>query len=126
VALLEEVCHWFWDLKLRPVLKSQFVLTARRSRYRILRSFSTTCLDAALLPSMMIIDYISDHVMHPQLNVIPCKTCLGHGVFSQQTLRHYLLTIDKEDTLKEKAKIYMCKSLGKGTEKKTSHKYLCT
>jgi hypothetical protein len=41
------------------------------------------CLDTAMLSSMMIMDRTSDTVSQPQLNVVPYKCFLGHGVSSQ-------------------------------------------
>jgi hypothetical protein len=41
------------------------------------------CLDGAMLPAMMIMDQSSKPVRQPQLNLVPYKSCLGHGVFSQ-------------------------------------------
>ena len=41
-------------------------------------------LDAAMLPAMMIMDWTSETVSQPQLNICFHKTCLGHSVFSQQ------------------------------------------
>jgi hypothetical protein len=35
-------------------------------------------------PTLMIMDWTSEPVSHPQLNVVFYKTCLGHGVCSQQ------------------------------------------
>ena len=42
------------------------------------------CLDAATLPTMMIMDGTSETVSQPQIKVFLCKSCLGHGVSSQQ------------------------------------------
>jgi hypothetical protein len=38
----------------------------------------------AMLPAMMIMDWTSETESQLQLNVVLCKSCLGHGVFSEQ------------------------------------------
>jgi hypothetical protein len=40
------------------------------------------CLNAAMFPTMKII--VSEIVSQPQFSVVPYKSCLGHGVYSQQ------------------------------------------
>ena len=42
------------------------------------------CLDAAILPALMIVDRTSELVSQPQLNVVLYKSCLGHGDSSMQ------------------------------------------
>jgi hypothetical protein len=37
-----------------------------------------------MLPIVMIMGWTSEPVSQPQLNVVPYKSCLGHGVSSQQ------------------------------------------
>jgi hypothetical protein len=44
-------------------------------------------LDTAMLPAMMIMDWTSEPVSQPPLNVVLYKSCLGHGVSSQQWKR---------------------------------------
>ena len=40
------------------------------------------CLDAAMLPIVMIMDGTSETVSQSQLHVVLYKSCLGHGVFT--------------------------------------------
>jgi hypothetical protein len=51
-------------------------------------------MDAALLPTMVIMDWTSETVSQPQLSVCLYKSCLSHGVSSQQwnPKTHCLLT----------------------------------
>jgi hypothetical protein len=42
------------------------------------------CLHTAKLPAMMIMDWTSETVSQPQLNIVPYKSYLGHGVSSKQ------------------------------------------
>jgi hypothetical protein len=41
-------------------------------------------LHAAMLPTMMTMDWTSEAVSQPQFNVVLYKSCLGHGVSSFQ------------------------------------------
>jgi hypothetical protein len=43
-----------------------------------------TCLDTAMLPALMLMDLTSETISQAQLNVCLDKSCLGHGVCSQQ------------------------------------------
>ena len=42
------------------------------------------CLLAAMLPTMVTADYMSETVSQPQLNTFLYKSCWGHGVSLQQ------------------------------------------
>jgi hypothetical protein len=71
VALLEKMCHcwgglWVTMLKLHPGQKSQ--------------SLPGHC----HAPTLVIMDWTSEPVSQPRLNVVLYKSCLGHGVCSQQ------------------------------------------
>jgi hypothetical protein len=79
VALLEEVCHFgggLWNPS--P--------TCLKSRCRLLKRLlqEHICLGAVMLPTLMIMDWTSEPVSRPQLNVCLYKSCLSHGISSQQ------------------------------------------
>jgi hypothetical protein len=89
VALLEEMCHWGWALGLQkpsPGLVPFSLHAAYRSRQRTLSFFPSTMSACTLscFPAVMIMDWISETVNLPQLNVFLCKSCCDHGVLSQQ------------------------------------------
>lgn len=64
-------------------VESRFLVTFR-SRYRTLGSSSPVRLYVAMLLAMMIMDSSSKTISQPQLNVVFCKSCFGHGASSQQ------------------------------------------
>jgi hypothetical protein len=50
----------------------------------LLAPLHQVCLDIAMLPAIMIMDWTFQTVSQPQLNVVLYKSCLGHGVSSQK------------------------------------------
>ena len=70
---------WGWALKLCPMRKSQFLLAAVRSRYRTLSSFHTMpawTQHGKHAPALMIMDWTSEPVSQPQLNVVLIRVVL--------------------------------------------------
>ena len=82
VALLEEVCHcgnWLCDPSPRCLFWLQLGHDAE------LLALLGPCLPACYHVScMMITDWASENVSQPQRKIVLCKSCLGHGVSSQQ------------------------------------------
>ena len=60
-----------------PLDQDLEILTPPRLQHHV-------CLGTAMLPAMMIMDWTSETVSQPQLNVVLYKSCLGYGVSSQQ------------------------------------------
>ena len=89
VALLEEVWHCEGELlrshaQVPPSVEhsiscSQWI---KMKNSRLLQH--QVCLHTAMLPAMTIMDWTSEPVNQPQLNVDLYKTCLDHSVSSQQ------------------------------------------
>ena len=70
--MLEEVCPWEWALrfqKLEPGLMSQF-LSAYGSGYSSQLWLQYACLHAAMVPTMLIMDYTSETVTKHSLKAL--------------------------------------------------------
>jgi hypothetical protein len=76
---------WGWSLRPSslPVRQSSSVcLWTKIQNSQFLQCHA--CLNAAILPIMLTVDWNSEPVSQPQLNVVLYKNCLGHGVSSGQ------------------------------------------
>jgi hypothetical protein len=66
-------------------LEAILLLAALGLRCRTPRSSSHhICLPVVMPPAMMVMDWTSETVSQPEVNVVLYKSCLGHGVSSWQ------------------------------------------
>ena len=88
VALLEEVHHCGgWGTLRHSSYSPEDAESSSSLQIKMLNSQLLqhhAYLDAAMLPSTMIMDGTSETVSQPQLNVVLYKSYLGHGVCIQQ------------------------------------------